>query len=261
MKARDCDDELAVDAVTRSRGSQGTNEGDGEISLTIDAAYDRDMAYVHAKDTNLWRLPDHALAYLAQADAIPHRAEGETALLECLPATVSRVLDLGSGDGRLLQIVRLVHPHVRAVALDFSDTMIERLHARFEGDASVTIVRHDLSAPLPPLDGPFDTVVSSFAIHHLPHARKRALYAEIFDLLAPGSAFCNLEHVASATPSLHARFLDRLGIEEEDPSNQLLDVETQLAWLREIGFADADCHWKWRELALLAGVKPLRTST
>src|SRR5262245_16715192 len=212
--------------------------------------------YVHARSSNLWQLPEHALTYLAQADAIPHRAEGEAVLLEFLPTGVSRVLDLGSGDGRLLALVRLVHPHLHGVAVDFSDSMVQRLEERFSTDPSVEVVRHDLDVPLPPLDGQFDAVVSSFAIHHLADSRKRSLYAEIFDRLVAGGVFCNLEHVASATPHLHAQFLERLGIVDEDPSNKLLDVETQLSWLREIGFDHVDCHWKWRELALLAGAKP-----
>jgi tRNA (cmo5U34)-methyltransferase len=208
---------------------------------------------------NLWSSAGHALSYLAFADKIPHRTEGEAALLEWLPAQPARVLDLGSGDGRLLALVRLARPGVRAVALDFSETMIERLHERFDDDAHVEIVQQDLDAPLPDALDSFDAIVSSFAIHHLSHARKRALYEEVFARLNPGGVFCNLEHVASPTPALHLQFLGYLGVapENDDPSNQLLDVETQLSWLRAIGFADVDCHWKWRELALLVGVRPV----
>jgi cyclopropane fatty-acyl-phospholipid synthase-like methyltransferase len=216
------------------------------------------MAHVHAKDTNLWRLPEHALAYLEQADAIPHRTEGEAVLLECLPHGVRCFLDLGSGDGRLLTLVSMVNPTASAVALDFSELMLQRLRERFSDTPLVTIIRHDMDAVLPSFGTTFDAVVSSFAIHHLSHDRKRALYAEVFALLEHGGTFCNLEHVASSTVSLHHQFLAKLGIppDEEDPSNKLLDVGTQLRWLREIGFQDVDCHWKWRELALLSGTKP-----
>jgi tRNA (cmo5U34)-methyltransferase len=222
-----------------------------------------DVAVDHSEhadisDVNLWRTPQHALEYLGIADAIPHRTEGESTLLEFLPRPTRRFLDLGSGDGRLLALVRLACPGARAVAVDFSDTMLDRLRARFSNDSMVDVLAHDLNETLPDFGGPFDAIVSSFAVHHLTHRRKRALYQEIFGLLTAGGVWCNLEHVASPTGSLHADFLTRIGFttETEDPSNKLLDVESQLGWLREIGFADVDCHWKWRELALLAGRKP-----
>ena len=187
---------------------------------------------------------------------MPYRQAGEAMLLEELPPGVSRVLDLGCGDGRLLDLVLRARPEAAGVALDFSPHMLDRLRDRFDGSARVEIVPHNLDHPLPAL-GSFDAVVSSFAIHHLEHHRKRQLYEEIWRLLIPGAVFCNLEHVASASGYGHARFLEAMGTapEDEDPSNKLLDVETQLAWLREIGFADVDCYWKWRELALLVGRK------
>jgi SAM-dependent methyltransferase len=205
---------------------------------------------------NEWRSAAHAGAYLERADQIPHRAAGESVLLEELPPNVSRVLDLGSGDGRLLDLVLRARPGAAGVAVDFSPLMLERLRARFAGASQVEIVAHDIESPLPPL-GAFDAVVSSFAIHHLEHRRKRTLYEEIWRSLNDGGVFCNLEHVASASACGHARFLEAMGTapEDEDPSNKLLDAEAQLAWLREIGFVDVDCYWKWRELALLVGRK------
>ncbi len=213
---------------------------------------------------NLWTSSDHVRDYLGRADSIAHRTEGESALLEFIPADARRILDLGTGDGRLLASVKSELANrdnarnnsvkLEAVALDFSPAMLEAAAKRFAGDSSVTIVGHNLDRPLPDL-GKFDAAISSFAIHHLVHERKRALYAEIHGLLNPGGVFCNLEHVASPTPRLHEEFLYRIGYmpETEDPSNKLLDVETQLQWLREIGFVDVDCVWKWRELALLVG--------
>ncbi|MBD2103581.1 class I SAM-dependent methyltransferase [Leptolyngbya sp. FACHB-261] len=206
---------------------------------------------------NQWTQAEHALGYLSRAEQLPHRLEGEAVLLEQIPRNVERVLDLGTGDGRLLALVKRKCPHTKGVALDFSPAMLQAAQARFADDATVEIVAHDFDQPLPPL-GCFDVVVSSFAIHHCPHERKRSLYEEIFDLLEPGGVFCNLEHVASPTPALHERFLYAIGQSPhtDDPSNKLLDVETQLGWLRQVGFADVDCYWKWLELALLVGVKP-----
>lgn len=208
-------------------------------------------------DVNLWSDTKHALEYLRHADWIPHRKEGDAVLLEFLPSSAKRILDLGSGDGRLLRLIKEVWPEARCVATDFSPAMLKLLQERFAADPGVIVLNHDMRDNLPPLEQ-FDSVVSSFAIHHLPHKRKRTLYEEIFNLLIPGGVFCNLEHVASATPGLHLQFLQRLASvsEEEDPSNKLLDVETQLTWLRKIGFIDVDCHWKWRELALFTGTRP-----
>jgi len=203
---------------------------------------------------NLWTSSEHVREYLERADLISHRGEGEAALLEFVPRGARRLLDLGTGDGRLLARVRAEHPESVAWAVDFSPAMLEAVGKRFGGDPRVTIVEHNMDHPLPLL-GSFDAVISSFAIHHLVHDRKRQLYSEIYAALNPGGVFCNLEHVASPTSRLHEEFLERIGftVETEDPSNKLLDVETQLAWLRKIGFVDVDCHWKWRELALLAG--------
>jgi tRNA (cmo5U34)-methyltransferase len=210
-------------------------------------------------DVNQWRSASHVERYLSIADSRPHREEIAAALLEQVPSNVKRVLDLGTGDGRLLALVKQKNPGAVGVALDFSDPMLELAKKRFAGDSSVEVVKHDLSVPLP--EGrwePFDLVISGLAIHHLVHERKREVYREIFGLLRSGGVFLNLEHVSSSTEVLHQKFLAAIGLSPvtDDPANKLLDVETQLVWLRQIGFRDVDCFWKWLEIALFGGTKP-----
>jgi tRNA (cmo5U34)-methyltransferase len=204
-----------------------------------------------------WTAEPHVRRYLKRADEFPRRAEGESVIYELVPDHAQRILDLGTGDGRLLALLLARRPEARAVGLDFSELMLAMAATRFDGVNRVELVEHNLISPLPALGG-FDAVVSSMVIHHLDHERKRALYGEVFELLTPGGVFANFEHVASPTDRLHLAFYEAINepLEHEDPSDRLLDVETQLAWLREWGFADVDCYWKWREMALIAGIKP-----
>ena len=204
-----------------------------------------------------WTTPEHVNRYLDRADEYPRRSEGESVLLAHVPRDARRVLDLGTGDGRLLALLRVDRPEMLEVGVDVSDLMLGAAAERFGEDQRIELVEHDLAEPLPAL-GRFDAVVSSLAIHHLEHERKRSLYGEVFQLLEPGGVFANFEHVASPTQRLHLAFFEAIGepLEHEDPSDRLLDVETQLGWLRELGFDDVDCYWKWLEVALLIGVKP-----
>jgi tRNA (cmo5U34)-methyltransferase len=195
-----------------------------------------------------WSNPKRVSEYLSRE--IPHRETAERMLLEALPEPVRRFLDLGTGDGRLAALVRADHPHSRGVGVDASQPMLARAAERFQSDPAVELIAHDLSRPMT-LTGPFDVVVSGLAIHHLEHERKRALFGEVRELLTPGGVFTNLELVASATPREHERFRRAIGREHDDPSDRLAGLCEQLHWLRDAGFAEVDCHFKWLELALI----------
>ncbi len=197
---------------------------------------------------------------------------------------VERVVDLGCGDAVLLEAVLTAFPAARGLGLDYSEAMRElagKRLARMRRRGQIAPVDLRDASWMSMLDGPVDVIISGFAIHHLPDARKRALYAEIFDRLVPGGTFLDLEHVASATPGVEAlhdeaivRFwaasriaagkkrvqLDAVRTEYHDrpdkADNILAPVDVQCGWLREIGFVDVDVFWKWFELALFGGQKP-----
>lgn len=204
-----------------------------------------------------WTGPEHAAGFIARRPHLGRAGDGDEILDELVPDTAARILDLGTGGGHLIALLGTRRPAATFIGLDVSPTMLAAARARFDGDPRVRILAHDLTDALPVV-GHCDAIVSAFAIHHLEDARKRALLVEIYERLAPGGVFANLEHVRSPTQRLHEQFLEAIGYgpDEEDASNRLVDVETQLEWMRQSGFTDVDCIWKWREMALLSGVRP-----
>ena len=204
-------------------------------------------------DASGWSDPATVDEYLGRVGRLAPRLAGEEVLLEVLPPGPRRVADLGCGDGRLAALVLGARPTVtEVVAVDVSPPMLAKARDRFAVDDRVRVMEWDLADDLGPL-GDFDLVVSGFAIHHLDDHRKRSLLAEVARRLRPSGVFANLEVVASATPELHAAFRAAVGRKEDDPEDQLVDVETQLGWMREAGLAQVDCLWRWRGFALLVG--------
>jgi tRNA (cmo5U34)-methyltransferase len=199
-----------------------------------------------------WSDQGRVSEYLARE--IPHRDIAEEMLLQALPDRVGRLVDLGTGDGRLLALIRDRHPRAAAMGLDTSAPMLLRATERFEGDPSVELREYDLRAPLTEV-GQADVFVSGLAIHHLEDERKRQLFCEVHALLSAGGVFANLDLVHPASPRLHERFRREIGRVEDDPTDRLADLAEQMGWLRDAGFAEVECHFKWLELALIVAVK------
>jgi len=199
-----------------------------------------------------WSDSARVVEYLSRE--IPHRHIAEEMLLKALPQRVERFLDLGTGDGRLLALVRARHPEAEAIGLDSSAPMLDRAKERFDGDSLVGLRRHNLRNRLANV-GMADVVVSGLAIHHLEDERKRELFGEIHALLPLGGVFANLDLVRAASERLHERFRREIGRTEDDPTDRLAGLGEQMSWLREVGFAEVDCHFKWLELALIVAVK------
>ncbi len=218
--------------------------------------------------------------------ALPNASDQLDVMLRVLAFTerpIRRVLDLGSGSGVLAGAILERFPEAEILLADFSEPMLEAARRRFPSPPhQLRIV--DFSKP-DWLDrvrdlGPFDAVVSGFAIHHQPDESKRRIYTEIFDILAPGAPFIHIEHVASATSWIQHQF-DELLVDcmlaydqaigggrtreqaateyvyrPDKAANKLAPLETQLEWLRQIGYRDVDCLFKVYELTLFIGRKP-----
>ncbi len=57
-------------------------------------------------DHSNWGTSSRVADYLNRLDKIPHRAEGELLLCDFIPKKTRRILDLGTGNGRLIKLLK-----------------------------------------------------------------------------------------------------------------------------------------------------------
>lgn len=187
------------------------------------------------------------------------------AMIPKLPNQEFTYLNIGAGPGNLDEVL-LEHFHgAQATLVDVSLAMLEAARKRLQrfGDR-VEYVQANLASPewAAAVGGPFDCIVSSIAIHHLPDPRRiRELYAETMRLLVHGGIFLNLDYVRPARPSL----ADLATWAARDPeagffargagAERVGTVNEQLGWLSEAGYPIVDVLWKDLRSALFCGVR------
>jgi tRNA (cmo5U34)-methyltransferase len=223
-----------------------------------------------------WREPDRVAEYLESSD---HRERERAAVLSLMTRLINAdkdarlsILDIGSGHGPVAAACLDAFPNARAIGLDISDAMMaegSKRMARF-GDRFCYMVGDFGEGRLPPnavQAAPYDLVVSSRAIHHLPPKLMKNLYADIYANLKPSGAFFNLDTASPEDDFLADLFRSIRRADHRRPPRDPNEVphsvsfyhhrEATLArhmeWLREAGFVAYECFWKQLGTALIGG--------
>jgi ubiquinone/menaquinone biosynthesis C-methylase UbiE len=237
-----------------------------------------------------WPSPDLAAKFLQNVrDAIPLSIEQIDTMLQLLAAgreePLETFLDLGCGDGMLSAAILDENRSARACLVDYSEAALSGAREQLEPfKERVEFIVADYAEPAwvrsLARGRTFDAVVSGFAAQHVRVERKRALFAEIFQLLKPEGIFIDIEHVASATRwtesvwddcTIDAIFGQELRADADrsraevareyfaraiQQAGALAPLEVQCDWLRELGFENVDCYHKVLELAVFGGQRP-----
>ncbi|HEY8908866.1 MAG TPA: methyltransferase domain-containing protein [Desulfosporosinus sp.] len=202
---------------------------------------------------------------------IPKYHEQNETVLAMIPFDGSRnikALDLGCGTGILSHLLLSTFPKAKVVAFDLAENMLAACEQNLsEYKDQLTLVNGNFASD--DFGRDYDIVVSGLSTHHLGDKEKPLLYKRIYDSINRGGIFINREVVLGESSSLSDRYhqlwreYTRSNDEDEEKwFKKYLEedipapVDIQTNWLREIGFVDVGCHWRYFNFAIFGGIKP-----
>ncbi|GBD95666.1 MAG TPA: class I SAM-dependent methyltransferase [Nitrospirae bacterium] len=191
----------------------------------------------------------------------------------------NNILDLGCGDGIITLNLLEIDKSISATLIDASDDMLNKASDRLSGFENINFIKASFQEILEKdiLHGNFDFAVSSLAIHHLTMNEKRDFFKEIYSHLHAGGYFMNIDVMLAPTDTLEQWYMQMwrewidetktsLGIEgnifdditrryKEFDDNKPDTLDDQLNALRDIGFKEVDCFYKYGVFAVYGGRK------
>jgi tRNA (cmo5U34)-methyltransferase len=189
------------------------------------------------------------------------------------------ILDVGCGDGIITHELLSIDRSIRATLIDGSDDMLQKAKERLKDYPNILFQQISFQEIIQQgqLNKAYDFIVSSQAIHHLNKDDKSKFYEMIYSHLVTGGFFMNIDVTIGPVDSLEQWYMklwqEWMDIEktaqgiEGDPFNDVISrykeaeenqpdpLEEQLKMLKDIGFRNVDCYYKYGIFAVFGGMK------
>lgn len=183
------------------------------------------------------------------------------------------VVDIGCSRGDALkEVYNRKGDSLRYLGLEVSDAMLADARDTFRFNESVVIDRCDLAHDTFPVAPSSATVILSIlTLMFVPIEYRQRLVSDLYASLKPGGCLILVEKVLGETTNLNRLFVDRYhelkarnGYSQESIDRKRLSLEGVLvplpltattSILREAGFREVDCFWRWCNFAGLVAVR------
>lgn len=179
-----------------------------------------------------------------------------------------KILDIGAGTGLLSEFLMKRYPKASFTLVDISEKMLDIAKDRFQGNLNVEFIVADYSKFF--FIKKYDMVVSALSIHHLEDKEKKDIYKKSYSLLKQNGIIINADQVYGETTfieNLNKRvwrhYVENSGLSKKEilagyeriklDKESTLDQQTN--WLKEVGFCDVSCIYKYYHFAVMFGRK------